>query len=81
MIKKILFLLAATFLATSVFAHYVPDNEYAITNTTVLPFVVETKGPVRAPAPTKPSPDLKVSVSGNLSPRATASLSPPPCPP
>ena len=50
MIKKILFLLAATFLATSVFAHYVPDNEYAITNTTVLPFVDETKGPVRAPA-------------------------------
>ena len=64
MIKKILFLLAATFLATSVFAHYVPDNEYAITNTTVLPFVVETKGPVRAPAPTKPSPDLKVSGQG-----------------
>jgi hypothetical protein len=64
MIKKQLLPLAAAFFTTSVFAHYVPDNEYAITNTTPLRIVIETKGPVRAPAPTKPSPDLKVSGQG-----------------
>ena len=62
--KRSLHILVAALIATNAFAHYVPDNEYAITNTTVLPIVVETKGPVRAPAAIKASPDLKVSGQG-----------------
>lgn len=45
-------------------AHYVADNEYAAQSTNELPFVVETKGPVRAPAAIKATPDLKVSGEG-----------------
>lgn len=45
-------------------AHYVPDNEYAAQSTNELPFVVETKGPVRAPAAIKATPELKVSGQG-----------------
>jgi len=45
-------------------AHYVPGNEYAVSNATPLPFVTETKGPVRAPAAIKAAPDLKVSGQG-----------------
>lgn len=64
MTKKLLLPLATAFLTTSVFAHYVPDNEYAATNTAMLPISVETKGPVRAPARIKASADLKVSGQG-----------------
>ena len=64
MIKKLLLPLAAAFLATNAFAHYVPGNEFAASDTNTLPIVIETKGPMRAPAPTKPSPDLKVSGQG-----------------
>jgi hypothetical protein len=45
-------------------AHYAPGNEYAITNVTLLPTVLETKGPVPAPAALIASPDLKVSGQG-----------------
>ncbi len=45
-------------------AHYVPDNEYAAQSTNQLPFVVEAKGPVRAPAAMKATPELKVSGQG-----------------
>jgi hypothetical protein len=62
--KKLLSTLAVALVTASTFAHYVPDNEYAITNTTDLPIVIETKGPVRAPAAIKASPDLKVSGQG-----------------
>lgn len=62
---KRLLLVAAWFLATPLArAHYAPGNEFAITNLTPLPLVVETKGPVRAPAPIKADPDLKVSGQG-----------------
>lgn len=44
--------------------HYDHDNEYAVTNSTPLPFVVEARGPVRAPAAIKAAPDLKVSGQG-----------------
>jgi hypothetical protein len=56
-------------------AHYAPGNEYAITNVTLLPTVLETKGPVRAPAAIKATPELKVSGQGFwkfMSPPATA---------
>ncbi len=39
-------------------AHYVSDNAYAAQSTNELPFVVETKGPVRAPAAIKATPEL-----------------------
>lgn len=45
-------------------AHYVADNEYAAQTANELPFVVETKGPVRAPAAIKATPELKVSGQG-----------------
>jgi len=45
-------------------AHYTPGNEYAVTNSTPLPIIVETKGPVRAPVVIKATPDLKVSGQG-----------------
>lgn len=45
-------------------AHYVPGNEYAVTNATPLPFVIETKGPVRAPAALHRTPGLQVSGQG-----------------
>ncbi|MEK7780036.1 MAG: hypothetical protein AAB370_00880, partial [Verrucomicrobiota bacterium] len=62
--KKLL-LLVAWFITPSVlWAHYVPGNEYAVTNVTLLPTVIETKGPVRAPAAIKAAPDLKVSGQG-----------------
>jgi hypothetical protein len=41
-----------------------PNNEYAAQSTNELPFVVETKGPVRARRPSKATPDLKVSGQG-----------------
>jgi hypothetical protein len=62
--KPFLLLTAALCSLTTVHAHYVPDNEYAATSTNQLPFVVEKKGPVRAPAALKPTPDLKVSGQG-----------------
>lgn len=64
MIKKISVIISALLVTNSVFGHYAPGNEYATTNSTTLPFAIETKGPVRAPAPTKSSPDLKVSGQG-----------------
>lgn len=45
-------------------AHYVADNEYAAKTTNQLPFIVETKGPVRAPAALKLTPDVKISGQG-----------------
>lgn len=45
-------------------AHYVPGNEYAMTNAVPLPFVVEDKGPVRKPDAILASPGLKVSGQG-----------------
>jgi len=45
-------------------AHYLPGNEYAVTDATPLPFVVETRGPIRAPKAIKPSPDMPVSGQG-----------------
>jgi len=45
-------------------AHYVPENEYAVTNSTPLPFAVETKGPVRAPKATTNTAGLQVSGQG-----------------
>jgi hypothetical protein len=51
-------------LAATARAHYVADNEYAAQTTKELPFIVETKGPVRAPAAIKATPELKVSGQG-----------------
>lgn len=45
-------------------AHYVAGNEYAAQSTNELPFVVEAKGPVRAPAAIKATPEMKVSGQG-----------------
>lgn len=64
MIKKLLLPFAAAFFTTSAFAHYVPGNEFAANDTNTLPIVIETKGPVRAPAAIKAAPDLKVSGQG-----------------
>jgi hypothetical protein len=60
------FLLVTALLCTVVVAraHYVAGNEYAAQSTNSLPFVVETKGPVRAPVAIKATPDLKVSGQG-----------------
>ncbi len=57
-------LVALTSLTRLAHAHYLHDNEYAVTNSTPLPFVVETKGPIRAPAATKEAPNLKTSGQG-----------------
>jgi hypothetical protein len=62
--KRFLLLTALLCLATVARAHYVADNEYAAQSTNELPFVVETKGPVRAPAAIKATPELKVSGQG-----------------
>jgi hypothetical protein len=60
------FLLGAVVLSLVITAraHYVPDSEYAASPTNQLPFVIETKGPVRAPAARKAAPDLRVSGQG-----------------
>jgi hypothetical protein len=62
--KKILPLVVLLGSVAIVRAHYVAGNEYAAQTTNQLPFVVETKGPVRAPAATKATSDLKVSGQG-----------------
>jgi len=56
--------LTACLSLSSAFAHYVPDAEYAVTNATPLPIIVETRGPVRGPKAIKPAPDLRVSGQG-----------------
>jgi hypothetical protein len=62
---KRLLLIAVSFCsAPNAPAHYVADNEYAADRTNQLPFVIETKGPVRAPTAVKATPDLKVSGQG-----------------
>lgn len=45
-------------------AHYVAGDESAAQGTNHLPFAIETKGPVRAPAPIQAAPDFKVSGQG-----------------
>ena len=62
--KRFLPTVAVGFAAFSAWAHYFPGNEYAISNAIPLPIVVETKGPVRAPAAIKIIPELKVSGQG-----------------
>jgi len=62
--KKFFLSLTATFAATNALAHYVPGNEYAVTNVTPLPIVIESKGPVRKPVAIKATPDLQVSGQG-----------------
>lgn len=59
-------LLAAALLLTThlAWSHYAPGNEYAITNLTPLPIVVETKGPVHAPTAIQAPSGLKVSGQG-----------------
>jgi len=51
-------------LASPATAHYLPGNEFTVTNVTPLPFVVETRGPIRAPKAIQPAPDLRVSGQG-----------------
>lgn len=58
------FALRAIFFASPACAHYVPGNEYAITNATLLPFAVETRGPVRAPKAMTNTAGLRVSGQG-----------------
>jgi len=62
--KRILFPVVLALVASAARAHYVPGNEYAVTNATPLPIIVETKGPVRAPAAIQATPELKVSGQG-----------------
>lgn len=62
--KRFVLLTALLCLTNIARTHYVADNEYAAQTTNELPFVVETKGPVRAPAAIKATPDLKVSGQG-----------------
>ena len=62
--KMVSAVLTFLFMPTVMLAHYVPGNEFAVTNATVLPMIVETKGPVRAPAPIKSSTDVPVSGQG-----------------
>lgn len=62
--KRLLPVATLLFTTALSWSHYAPGNEYAITNLTPLPVVVETKGPVRAPAPSKSTPELKVSGQG-----------------
>ncbi|MBC8096667.1 MAG: hypothetical protein H7Y43_12730, partial [Akkermansiaceae bacterium] len=62
--KKFLLAWAMGLVASGALAHYVPGNEYAITNASALPLIIETKGPVRAPAPIQTTPALKVSGQG-----------------
>lgn len=62
--KRLLSFSALLLLTRVAWAHYVPGNEYVISNSTLLPIVVETKGAVRAPTAIKASPDLKVSGQG-----------------
>lgn len=62
--KQFLLIAGLLFTMITARAHYVPDNEYALTNSTLLPIVVETKGPVRAPAAIQAASDLKVSGQG-----------------
>jgi hypothetical protein len=60
---KVLPLISACVLAaTAAPGHYIPGNEYAITNATPLPVSVETRGRVSAPKAAKP--DLGTPVSG-----------------
>lgn len=54
----------ALFCTLSVQAHYLADNEYAVTNSTPLPFSVELKGPVRAPQAMTNAAGLQVSGQG-----------------
>ena len=51
-------------MACAACAHYVPGNEFAVTNTAPLPVLVETRGPVRAPKPTRLEPGARVSGQG-----------------
>ncbi len=62
--KRIFLPIALALSASNAFAHYVPGNEYAISNATPLPIIVETKGPVPAPARMPLAPGLKVSGQG-----------------
>lgn len=62
--KPFLLLAACLCPVTGAFAHYVAGNEFASSSTNQLPFAIETKGPVRAPASTKITPGLKVSGQG-----------------
>ena len=59
-------LVATTLLVSSLPtpAHDSHGNEYAVTNSTPLPFITETKGPVRAPKATTNTAGLKVSGQG-----------------
>lgn len=62
---KRLLLVAVLLLTTHLaWSHYAPGNEYAITNLTPLPIVVETKGPVHAPTAIQATSELKVSGQG-----------------
>jgi hypothetical protein len=56
--------LTACLSISSAMAHYVPDAEYAVTNSTPLPFVIESKGPVRAPKAMVNTAGLRVSGQG-----------------
>ena len=64
MIKQLATALIIIAIATRALAHYEPGNEFVASTTNSLPFQIETKGPVRSPAPTKAPPDLKVSGQG-----------------
>lgn len=57
-------LLAALLTAPSARAHYVPDAEYAVTSTNALPFLVEKRGPIRAPKAITLDDDAPVSGQG-----------------
>jgi hypothetical protein len=62
--KRFILLPALLCLVPAAQAHYEADNEYAAQTTNEFPFVVETKGPIRAPAAIKATPELKVSGQG-----------------